>query len=153
MCVWFNFFNAPYMNINPSFKMCPFRWQCCVIGLTTYHNWIVFKHSSFLVLLVPCTSPGKDSQCFLWSLSHISFHSNFYWDAASCFRSYERTSESVFCQLMGSFITHNIIMTNCPYQLNYGVFGQFFKLLIAVSDQLWVNFVIVKCFNCCVALW
>jgi hypothetical protein len=43
-------------------------------------------------------------------------------------------------------------MTQHPCQMNYVVFSQYNQGLMAVSDQLRVDFTLVKCFNCSLTL-
>jgi hypothetical protein len=124
-------------SVSPSFRRCPFRWQCPVSNPTTHLSWSLFSSNRSFV----CLAEGLDIPCKSLCLFESSsgfpiffmipvcpvpdrFLGSFNWDAASWFRSYERIFRSFSCQLICRFITVNTLMTWNPYQLNSVMFSQ-----------------------------
>jgi hypothetical protein len=150
-------------SVNPSLKRCALRWQCCVNSPISHLNWSLFSFNrSFIVLAEdPCLVPSTvwvqlwlpsifcDFCLFSpWPLSRQLQLRRRKW-----FRSCERMFRSCSCQLNCNFITHDILMTWHPYQLNPVIFDQLCEGLVAVPDQLWGDLVIAKCFNCNLIVW
>lgn len=79
----------------------------------------------------------------LWSL--LSYSS---WDATCQFGSYEWTFQSQFCELTGNFISSDSPVTPRTYQVNFVIFTQSDKGLMAVPDWLRFDLAIVTSFHC-----
>jgi hypothetical protein len=92
----------------------------CLILIVPLPVWVLLRIPNILMVSV-CPVPD-------------SLLGNSCWNAASWFRSYQRTLRSQFCQLIGNFITFNTLVTWHPYQLSSVMLNQLREGLMTVPD-------------------